>query len=75
MTYNSLTLTPAYGRDYKSKAKLMADWEAGKDFLVTDMHSPDNGRYLNLPDLKQYGGVTHLHFRYNKLTQVHVVKL
>jgi hypothetical protein len=23
---------PAYGRDYKSKAAVLADWKAGKDF-------------------------------------------
>lgn len=25
-------LTPAYGRDYKTKAEVVAAWEAGKDF-------------------------------------------
>jgi hypothetical protein len=24
--------TPAYGRDYKSKAAVLVDWNAGKDF-------------------------------------------
>jgi hypothetical protein len=24
--------TPAYGRDYKSKDAVLADWKAGKDF-------------------------------------------
>ena len=28
------TLIPAYGRDYKSKAELQADLDAGKDFLT-----------------------------------------
>lgn len=27
-----INAVPAYGRDYTSKAKLMADWESGKDF-------------------------------------------
>ncbi len=27
-----LTLIPAYGRDYKSKAAVLADWFADKDF-------------------------------------------
>lgn len=26
---------PAYGRDYKSKAAVIADWNAGKDFQDT----------------------------------------
>ena len=25
---------PAYGRDYKSKAAVLADWQAGKDFYT-----------------------------------------
>ena len=27
-----LELAPAYGRDYKSKAAVLKDWEDGKDF-------------------------------------------
>ena len=29
-----LTLVPAYGRDYKSKKAVLADWEANIDFLI-----------------------------------------
>jgi hypothetical protein len=29
----ALTLTPAYGRDYKSKKAVVQDWEDGKDFI------------------------------------------
>jgi hypothetical protein len=29
------TLVPAYGRDYKSKAAVLADFDAGKDFLTS----------------------------------------
>lgn len=29
-----VTLTPAYGRDYKTKKEFMADFEAGKDFII-----------------------------------------
>ena len=29
-----MILTPAYGRDYTSKAAVRADWEAGKYFIV-----------------------------------------
>lgn len=31
-----MTLTPAYGRDYKSKAETIAAFESGKDFIATD---------------------------------------
>lgn len=29
-----LHVVPAYGRDYKSKAQALADWFAGKDFIL-----------------------------------------
>jgi hypothetical protein len=35
---------PAYGRDYKSKAEVLAAWQAGKDFLV-----PEQG-YISIRD-------------------------
>ena len=28
----TISVFPAYGRDYKSRAALIADWQAGKDF-------------------------------------------
>ncbi len=28
-------IEPAYGRDYKSKAEVMAAWNANKDFTIT----------------------------------------
>jgi len=33
---------PAYGRDYKSKAAVLADWNSNKDFRCAI-----TGRYLN----------------------------
>lgn len=77
--YNSATILPAYGRDYKSKAAVLADWQQGKDFqVIMPLSEPQHiGAYLSIRDLealKQYG-ITHLHFRYNRQTQIHVVKL
>jgi hypothetical protein len=37
------TLTPAYGRDYKTAKAAKADWEAAKDFLVNDAFSRYDG--------------------------------
>lgn len=45
-----MTVTPAYGRDYKSQAAVKADWKAGKDFIVADVMSPHAGRYVNNQD-------------------------
>ena len=72
--YNSATLVPAYGRDYKSKAAVLADWEAGKDFLMTYKLSDGYVNVVQLADLKVMG-VTHLHFRYRKLEKVCVLGL
>lgn len=61
-----LTLTPAYGRDYKSKAAVMADWNAGKDFIVQP-----SGQYISKNDAPK--GCT-LNIRYKRLTLVCVIK-
>lgn len=74
MAYNSLTLVPAYGRDYKSKATLMEDWEAGKDFMAVHMRSSGYTSVRDVPAFKE-DGYTHLHFRYAKQSKIHVVKL
>ena len=47
-----LTAIPAYGRDYKSAKAVKADFAANKDFLICDMFSPDDGRYINAEQLK-----------------------
>lgn len=45
-----LHIIPSYGRDYTSAAALRADWAAGKDFTVADLHSRDDGRQVNCQD-------------------------
>lgn len=69
-----LTLVPAYGRDYKSKKAVLADWEANKDFLVQDISSPHDGRYINKKDAASLRDTT-LNIRYKSLTQICVIKL
>lgn len=34
---NHWVLTPAYGRDYKSKGAVLADWNSGKDFVLNHL--------------------------------------
>lgn len=70
----TLTVIPAYGRDYNSKKAVMEDWNANKDFLAVGMNG--NG-YINkaqVGDLKK-DGFTGIHFRYKKQAQIHVLKL
>lgn len=41
------TLVPAYGRDYKTAAAVLADWEAGRDFKCAV-----SGRYCSKRDFE-----------------------
>lgn len=61
----TLTLQPAYGRDYTSKAKVLADWNANKDFRIATF-GPDMGRYINKADAS---GLT-IMIRYQRDTKI-----
>ena len=61
-----LTLTPAYGRDYTSKAKVQADLDADRDFIL----QPE-GRYINRAQLVELGKAE-VRIRYAKLRKVAV---
>jgi hypothetical protein len=73
----TLTLVPAYGRDYKTKAEVEADWQAGKDFRVCDSGSDFNGSYTSIRDLGtlKAAGLRWVNIRYRSLSLVHVIKL
>jgi len=60
----ALTLTPAYGRDYKSKKAVMEAFLSGKDFVVQP-----RGCYANLWNLSVGDQIT---IRYKQLRQVTV---
>ena len=65
-----ITLTPAYGRDYKSKKALLADWDAGKDFIINDISHLYDGKPANKQDLM---GQT-IKFRYGNLRKLFIHK-
>ena len=65
------TLTPAYGRDYKSKAAIQADIDANRDFILNNIMSPWDGKPVSPSDLK---GET-VQVRYAKLHKVAIFKL
>lgn len=69
-----MTLVPAYGRDYTSKAKVLADLKDGKDFIISDMTSPHDGLPANAESLKG-AGVTVLNVRYKQNRNVAVFKI
>lgn len=60
-----MTLTPAYGRDYKSKAAVLKDFHENKDFI----QQPD-GRPINK---EQVTAGTLLQFRYGKLRKTFII--
>jgi hypothetical protein len=66
------TLTPAYGRDYKSKAEVEADLAADKDF-VANSHDGSSG-YINRTQLLEMK-VASVNVRYGKLRKVCIVKV
>lgn len=67
-----LTVTPSYGRDYKSAKEVRAAWYADKDFTIRNAFSADDGRQINRQDADA-SGVT-VTIRYRNLTQVCVIK-
>lgn len=50
-----MTLIPAYGRDYKSRKEVQADFDADKDFIIADIVSPYSGKVVNKSQLKDMG--------------------
>jgi hypothetical protein len=61
----TISVVPAYGRDYKSKAAVEADWNAGKDFRM--MSGPNDGRVFNKASGVPVGTI--LMIRYQRLTK------
>jgi len=60
-----MTLTPAYGRDYKTQAEVLADFNANRDFILR--HLLERDRPINK---EQIPVGTRIQFRYSKLTKV-----
>jgi len=65
------TLTPAYGRDYKSKAAIQADIDHDFYFIFNNIMSPWDGKPVCPSDLK---GET-VQVRYGNLRKVAIFNL
>lgn len=59
-----MTLTPAYGRDYKSQREVKNAFESGKDFEIASV-GPDLGRYTSIRDFQRGDRVT-LRYKANR---------
>jgi hypothetical protein len=71
---SDVTLTPAYGRDYKSKAAIMADLDANKDFIFVRYGDRHDGAYINKEQLLAEG-IKEVRVRYKRLTQQTTLKI
>lgn len=69
-----MTLIPAYGRDYKSKAEVVSAFIAGKDFEAVSIGSAGYIGYEEVKDMAK-SGEQHLNIRYKKQTQVAVLRV
>jgi hypothetical protein len=69
-----LTLTPAYGRDYKSKKAVTEDFNNDKDFVAHSYDPKQLGYYTNKQDLKQMGA-KQVRIRYSKMQKVMMMEV
>ncbi len=56
-----MTVSGAYGRDYKSAKTALQDFADGRDFLIRDLGA-DEGRYVNIADLATFTGFVEIRF-------------
>ena len=70
----TITIGPAFGRDYTSKAKALADWDANKDFVIHDLFTSGYVSKSQTPDLLR-NGITAIQLRYNNMRAVVILKL
>ena len=62
------TVTPAYGRDYKSKKAALADWNSGKDFIINDISNRWDGKPVNKQGAEE--GKLSIMIRYDQLRKI-----
>ena len=64
----TVTISPAYGRDYKSLAKARQDYAADKDFLLQDFDISPRPVPINKTQIDAEGWTAMI--RYNRLTKI-----
>ena len=62
------TVTPAYGRDYKSKQAALADWNSNEDFIINDMSNRWDGKPVNKQGAEEYK--LSIMIRYDQLRKI-----
>ena len=73
----TLTLIPAYGRDYHTALAARADWAEGKDFKVQDVSYAFPGTYCSIRNsgMMLQDGYTHVSIRFSRLEKQTLVPL
>ena len=67
--HHTLTVSAAYGRDFKSKKEILNYWNSNRDFQNLDIY--DSG-YINKQDAKRLK-VGYLNVRYKNLMNIAVI--
>ncbi len=67
---HTLTVSAAYGRDFKSKKEILNYWNSNKDFQNLGVNS--YGSLINKQDAKRFK-VGYLRVRYNNLRDVQII--
>lgn len=62
---SSMTLVPAYGRDYSSEKDVLAGWYSDADFIIADV----NNQWAGLPVSRSQveGDIPHVVIRFNQV--------
>ena len=66
---DTLTVSNAYGRDFKSKREILEHYSSNKDFQNLGINQ---GAYVNKKDAKKFK-VAFLNVRYNNLMKIAVI--
>lgn len=72
ITQQYLTLTPAYGRDFKSAREAQQSFMSGQDWQIATVFGGNAGRYCSVRDFAD--GVS-VELRYAKQTKSTVIKV
>ena len=69
---HTLTVSAAYGRDFKSKKEILNYWNQNRDFQNLGISS--QGAYINKKDAKRFK-VGYLNVRYKNLMNIAVINV
>ena len=73
---SSLSVVPAYGKDFTSQKAIREHFDNNGDFLIQDISSRYDGSYVNREDLINFDApYKHLKVRYKKLREVFMMPL